>query len=328
MKSEEIERLAQSSERYIRKAEGAEPLLGPLERLPGVWSNTPNLPGRGWNMIALPFATPEADVPNYRLLLNQYNETLKFDRLDAFVPNRGIDGTNAAPIEFDQKLVAIDYEQSIEQIAAEDFPPSPHAGGPGLAIHHEPGFFLHIVDRRTDGLNIARQATIPHGNSVLAMGRGDETPRLGAPDIPDINGLPIGGPSDIDGRYLAPYKHFRDSNFLNLFDPLQPNALLRAANRDVPIARTTQLTFDTTFAAGGIVNTPFVVDQADAVSMKATFWIQELQDLDDKGKPKLRLQYSQVVMLDFFGRSDGAAGRIAWPHVSINTLEKISDVAG
>jgi hypothetical protein len=31
------------------------------------------------------------------------------------------------------------------------------------------------------------------------------------------------------------------------------------------------------------------------------------------------------VMLDFFPRRDGQPGRISWPHVSINTLTKVSD---
>ena len=30
-------------------------------------------------------------------------------------------------------------------------------------------------------------------------------------------------------------------------------------------------------------------------------------------------------MLDFFGRRDGQPGRIGWPHVSINTLQKVTD---
>ncbi len=59
--------------------------------------------------------------------------------------------------------------------------------------------------------------------------------------------------------------------------------------------------------------------------MKSTFRIQELAEKDDSGNPKLRLQYSQVVLLDFFPRFDGAPGLIRWPHVSINTLEKVAD---
>ena len=42
------------------------------------------------------------------------------------------------------------------------------------------------------------------------------------------------------------------------------------------------------------------------------------------GGPEV-LQYQQVVMMEFFGRRDGLPGRIQWPHVSVNTLEKVSD---
>ena len=68
-----------------------------------------------------------------------------------------------------------------------------------------------------------------------------------------------------------------------------------------------------------------MVKQADAVSMKSTFWIQELAPVD--GITVHQMQYSQIVMLDFFPRRDGLPGRIGWPHVSINTLTKISDDA-
>ncbi len=67
-----------------------------------------------------------------------------------------------------------------------------------------------------------------------------------------------------------------------------------------------------------------MVKRADAASMKATFWIQELAPEPD-GLVVLQMQYLQVVMLDFFPRRDGLPGRISWPHVSINTLTKVSD---
>ena len=78
-------------------------------------------------------------------------------------------------------------------------------------------------------------------------------------------------------------------------------------------------------ATGGIKNIPFIVKQANAVSMNSTFWIQELEETDENGLPKLRLQYLQIVILDFFPRRDGLPGVISWPHVSINTLDKVSD---
>jgi hypothetical protein len=58
--------------------------------------------------------------------------------------------------------------------------------------------------------------------------------------------------------------------------------------------------------------------------MKSTFWIQELAEKDDQGRPKMRLQYSQVVMLNFFRpREDEFPERAVWPHISIATLEKV-----
>lgn len=298
-----------------------DPDLGPLQDLPGTWANEPALPGRGWNMIALPFATEPGSRLNYRLLLNQYNETLKFSVVDKGVPNRGLrrNGTTAAA---DQFLVTLDYEQGIEQIAADDSPQSGLAGGNGLAIHHEPGLWVHMTNETTSDLDIGRLATIPHGDSVLALGRSEVIDE--APDVPRINGLPIGATRDIDHPYLAPYKHFRDNPFRNLFDPTTPNELLRQANQGVDIVKTTVLEVDTKVATGGIVNIPFIVRQADAAAMRSTFWIQELAEKDKNGAPKLRLQYSQVVILDFFPRFDGSPGRIHWPHVSINTMEKVS----
>jgi len=102
--------------------------------------------------------------------------------------------------------------------------------------------------------------------------------------------------------------------------------LLELANAGVEIVKTTTLTVDSTIPTAGIANIPFVVRKANAASMQSTFWIQELAEKDCYGEPKLRLQYLQVVLLDFFTRTDGFPGccpeRIRWPHVSINTLDK------
>lgn len=325
MLNEDTLKTFKSQPRTISSAQTGDEELGPLQLLPGTWKS---LPGRGWNMIALPFATEPESRLNYRLLINQYDEELKFTLVDKAVPNRGIQ-RNGATIDSDQFVAALDYEQMISQIAAEDSPQSGKAGAPGLAIHHEPGLWLHMANELTNGLDIARLATIPHGDSVLALGRGTQSD--GAPGIPDINGLPIGVNQDLESRYLAPYKHFHDNPFKGVvnapafpgFDPVSPNDLLKLANVGVDIVKTTVLDVDTTVESGGIVNIPFIVKQANAAAMKSTFWIQELADTDHKGNPKLRLQYSQVVILDFFPRRDGLPGVIRWPHVSINTLEKV-----
>ena len=319
MNSYDMINMLRKAGRVLEAAQPDDATLGPLSQLPGQWKNLPALPGSGWNMIALPFAGPL----HYRVLVNQYNEEHKFDLVDKGVPNRGIniDGNNVT--EQDQTVVTMDYEQTIHQVKADDFPQSGMAGAPGLAIHHEPGLVLHMLDQRTEDFDIARLATIPHGDSVLAMGR--SAVYEGAPKIPEISGLPIGlGNNDLEtSGYLAPYKHYNDNLFEGIFNPVKPNELLEKANQGVNIVKTTELHFDTTFATGGIVNIPFIVKQANATEMKATFWIQELEEKDKEGNPKLRLQYSQTVFLDFFDRTDGEEGLIRWPHVSINTMEKV-----
>ncbi len=305
--------------RYTGSGKPADSELGPLKHLVGKWSNLPNLPGRGWNMIALPFAATPPNRLNYRLLMNQYNEDLVFDLVDKGVPNRGIKKTGATTKNTDQTLATIDYQQTISQIAAADSPASGLEGDPGAPIHHEPGLWLHMRNERTDGLDIARLGSIPHGDSVLALGKSKTS--NGAPTIPDVNGLPIGVSQDLaNNPYLAPYEHFNRNPFQNLFEPVNPSQLLDAANQGVNIRRTTELEVDTAIDPGGVINIPFIVKQANAADMKSTFWIQELAG---SGKPRFRLQYLQVVILDFFPRRDGLPGLIRWPHVSINTLEKV-----
>ena len=293
-----------------------------LARLEGTWKNEPELRGRGWNMIALPFATQGTPF-NFRLLLNQYDETLTFENVGGCIPNRGIEISGNGAVDTDQFIAGLDYQQSIAQIHAEDRPASGRAGERGDPIHHEPGLFLAMKNHTTRGHDIARLGTIPHGNALLALGNSSEIE--GPPVIPDISGLPIGVDQDLNGKYLEPYRHYRDDPFRGRFDPTRPNALLRFANARVDIARTTQFEFDSTAASGGILNIPFIERQADTTEVRATFWVQELEPRHAGAKPELRLQYSQVVMLDFFDRTDGEPGLIKWPHVSINTMVKVED---
>ena len=320
--------------RNLQVAVAGDPDLGPLKHLPGLWTND-TLPGRGWNMIALPFATRPGSPLDYRLLVNQYNEQLMFNLIDKAVPNRGVkrqpDGTS---VQQDQFVVTLDYEQKIRQIAAADFPESGLAGGANRDIHHEPGLWLFSTNFSTEGLinrdnpeglDIARLGTVPHGDSLLALGKARQFD--GPPTIPSINGLPEGVNQDLNSGYLSPYKHFHHAPFEGLFDPVSPANLLKAANEGVTIVRTTELAVDTAIESGGIRNLPFIVKEANATKMKSFFWIQELEEKDESGDPKIRLQYLQIVFLDFFPRRDGMPGLIGWPHVSINTMERVEKPA-
>lgn len=317
--------------------------LGDLTQLPGVWSSVPAFPGHGWNMIALPFMQPgntvvpdiAGQVGPFRLLLNQFNETLTFTTVDKGVPNRG--AALARVFDADQHLAALQYVQDVAQLAAADAPQTrntPDTPKAAAAIHHEPGLFLHLFSQTGGGPDIARLATIPHGDAVLALGSGVKTD--GPPDfaaLGDFSPLPIGVDPDVaNNPYLAPYKTFHQAPFKGNvtaagfpgFDPTDPLALLKAAIPPANVKNTTTITLDSTLATGGISNIPFVVRQANSVSMRAIFWIQELKAPGPGGKPQFVLQYAQRVLLEFFpiGGGLGAGGGILWPHISINTLQR------
>lgn len=313
--------------RNIIKATLGESALGPLKLLPGTWENTKSLKGHGWNMIAVPFNEGKF---HYRLLLNQYNEKLQFNLVDKNVPNRGLPllGSN---VDGDQYLAALDYEQTVTKIAEDDastYVTDPNAhklsglqGETNTVIHHEVGLWLHMKSHDTASLDIARLSTVPHSDSVLAQGH--STKDRSSSDIPDISGLPQHVDQDLSSPNLDPYRFFHENPFKNVFDPTLPNELLKATNSDVTIVNTTRIEVNTNVESGGIVNIPFILKQANVAQMNFTLWIHELAEKDSQGQPRLRLQYSQQVMLDFFPSKDDPSTLIRWPHVSINTLEKV-----
>lgn len=302
--------------------------LGPLAPLLGKWVS----PVQGWNLIALPFRDPSAPF-NYRLLMNQYGEELDFFFVDENIPNRGINPDSIGVT--DQLLTGLDYQQVVKQVAAADSPSSELRSPDGKGIHHEPGLFLHILnhvsEHEGEALSIARLATIPHGDSVLALGKVRQFD--GPPTIPDLNAFPVGVNQDPEtSRYLEPYKHFEDNKFRGTvpidfdvfpgFFASNANAILQFAIPAERVVRTTELHFDTKFGTGGIHNIPFVVREANATEMIATFWIMEMEPAVAGGAPQFIMQYSQTVFLDFFPVPGDPTKLIRWPHVSINTLTK------
>jgi hypothetical protein len=177
--------------------------------------------------------------------------------------------------------------------------------------------------------------------------------------IPGINGVVVGGGSDPDERpldpifrkdgtigvdYFAPYRFFHQNPFkgqqlipgFSGFDPVHSTALLKHAFDEIlkrigRINHSVILEVDTTLDHTGIhrsanpniSNTPFIARQADTTALKATFIVYEIEDANS-GELRYFLQYAQNVMLDFINRPDGHPGRARWPHVSINTLERVS----
>lgn len=181
--------------------------------------------------------------------------------------------------------------------------------------------------------------------------------------ISRINGVVVGGGSNPDERaldpirnpttglilidYFAPYRFFHENPFKgNLtiggftgFEPVDTTLLLRLTFENFlksigQIKQATTLQVDSTIDHSGINrianpsigNTPFIARQADTTAMNATFVIYEIED-SKSGVLRYFLQYAQNVILDFINRPDGHPGRARWPHVSINTLERVESAA-
>ena len=123
--------------------------LGLLGDLAGTWT------GQGFNLIARPDHVNKA---NLYLQLNQTHETLTITPIGSAIPNRGFG-------QDDIELFGLHYLQEI------------HDRFTGGGLHIEPGLWITQPsttyppeDPPPDGRIIARMATIPHGNAVLAQG--------------------------------------------------------------------------------------------------------------------------------------------------------------
>ena len=322
--------------RSMNPAKSLDPELGDLKFLPGTWENADRFRDRGWNMIALPFSDPNSgdsdDPRDYRVLANQYNETLFLKTADKGVPNRGV--IRPTDTNLDQILVALDYEQAISQIRAADSPESGLAGDPNKPIHHEPGLWLHMLNLNKPGANIARLGTIPHGNSVLAIGAAEAIDVSDMSNlVPEVNPFPVlAGNTQVPldapmARYLEPYAAFVEpdnSFFPRGLDLRNLHGLLQAST-PTNAMRGIRYSVSTVAETGGIVNTPFIVDHADATEMHSTFWIFELNETDRDGNPVMVMQYMQFIMLDFFDKFDNSGEKIRWPHISLNTMIRTSE---
>jgi hypothetical protein len=275
--------------------------LGLLSELPGTWV------GNGFNIISLP-VHPHTPNSTFRVKVNATSEMLSFTTIGGPIPNRGFD-------ESDIFFLGLHYLQQVSDEAT-------NAG-----MHLEPGLWLNMplegAPPSDDPLKrlLVRQGTIPHGDSFLAL----STKLLdiaGGPKIAVENSLPIRfgatKPFALTDPYVA--KAFADAAkeiakipgipAAALFDP---NVVLRDAIKTQTISNTKVIVISTKGVENsGIVNAPFVVKNADAVSLDAIFWIETV--VQPGTDPILQLQYTQRVILDF--------DKVHWPHISVATLVK------
>jgi hypothetical protein len=278
--------------------------LGPLADLVGTWRGN-----KGWNMIAVPSNLGE--IKSFKLLIQNYSETITFTPIGAPVPNRGGEDM--------QFITGLMYDLTITDNATEG------------VLHLENGMWLYMADiqkqpdRRDDLFEavtpehfytIARQASIPHGDVVVALG--DAVTSTGTPVIPHVEGHPIDfGTPPLRG-YLDQYTHtaFPPAQF----DTRDPNTALRSAIEGQNIGNVTTITVDTLVKGGAIVNIPFVQQTVDPTRFVSTYWIEDVTLAD--GTKFKQLQYSQQADLNFIPKFSGLEGTIMWPHINVNTLRK------
>lgn len=279
---------------FVRAGEQSENVvdeLGPLAHMLGTWM------GSGWNLIAVP-DQKEA----FRLLVRPFIETLTVTPVGAPVPNR------SGPGEQNMFIHGVKYEQLVAD--AETHRP----------LHIENGMWLWLGEDAKDDKKLVRQSSIPHGDMLLAMGNSNVTP--GRPPIdPTLTSRPRSrdtGKELPDGYLKA---GAGDSYFSTEggFDRLFPNRLLINTLEKQQVQQSVNLFVST--APGAVVNIPFVIRNANAVSLSSIFWIETILD-QDTGKTVQQLQYSQTVDLDFPDGKAPELGSIIWPHISIATLAK------
>jgi len=285
--------------------------LGPLTELQGRWVGEANM---GWNVISVP------SVDGFAFEVIPYREELTFTPVVVAL-NRGPIDANKQ--QEDQFITGLMYEQLIYSTCKTEYCKSRGFGelidGKPNVIHAETGFFLYVHNFHED-FPIARLATVPHGNSVLALG----TFETKVPPTNDFFDKVSVLPTRVDGRQLPLDYHdkiTRQPQFPNVFDQLNPNSFLRSTLGNSKIQRMTTLKMSTKNESGGILNIPFIQHNINTTFMDAIFWIETLET--DDGRQKLQLQYSQSINLVF--PSGGTTTQINWPHVTISTLQKVDD---
>jgi hypothetical protein len=289
--------------------------LGPLDELRGHW-----VAKEGWNVIAVP---GPKNTQGFTLEVIPFRETISFTPV-VVAGNRGpfVDG-----VQQEQHLTGLMYEQIVTSTCPTELCHKMGFGN-GTEIHAERGILLNVTDFNTapagiDGataaLNIARLATVPHGNSILALGHSID----GVPPNNDFFGSALIKPRPVNPAERLPlgyeetqYNHRQFPNF----NQTDPNIFLREKLGDGKLISMTTLVMSTKNGTGGILNIPFIDQHIKTTDMQATFWIERIKNSVPNESDILQLQYTQTINLVF--PATGSSQMIIWPHVTVSTLRK------
>jgi len=274
--------------------------LGLLAELRGHWI------GSGFNLVTRP---DKVNDPPFFLELNSTRETLDFTAIAGDIPDRG-------SLESDINLHALHYLQQVSDQATD------------TTLYVETGLWTHVPPTEAPAdaeETYVRQASIPHGSSLLAQSTFTDDPDAG-PDIGPVDSTPFTG--TVPPLNAAPAAPISDPIYLAQFSNVQlppglpaglntaamvknPALLLNKAIENQNITNTVVIAISTE-PAGGILNIPFLTHNADAARLDAIFWIEKVWH--PIAGEFVQLQYVQRVIIDFIG--------IHWPHISVATLRK------
>ncbi len=282
--------------------------LGPLAGLIGTWVSTKT---NGFNVMPIPQATG----PDGFILKNFfYYEVMTFSAIQGKVANRGgTDEQDCYTIFYEQRVFFSDGPQANELVHAENgswlnLITGPQGQGP---LNNPPNIpsppAPNPIPPQDPARQIVKQVSVPHGNSILAMGH--VAVNSGAPNIPDVNTLPIDAPTAFHSAY---------GTNIPTNPNINPNIVLKdalsaLAKQGVEVVRTHQIHVDTS-NDGAVVNIPFIKQHSDVTQFTNTLWLEELSN------GQLLLQYSQDISLKF---PQPGGKSYVFPHITANTLTKV-----
>jgi len=296
----------------------------PLSILSGTWHSAPiNL--TGFNNMPLPYSK----VPAKMILKNLgYYEEATYSVLNGLAPNRGG--------EIQQQVFVVFYEQRV-YIGKNYGTLSENEGLVNTVVHAENGSLLHLINYKEDDpyyppMNISdsqptfpiiKQVSVPHGNSLLALGNYSILTTL--PDVQDENCNPVGlNGTVVPQAVIDTYTHaYAETGGLSQ----NPNIVLKQYNDNLKAkygnrpytVKTTKFQVDTNANNGGsLTNIPFETKHTSVLSYSTTFWYVEINDGTIHGSFKY-LQYTQRIELLM-----STVPGVKFIHVDANTLSKVN----
>lgn len=315
----------------------------PINKLVGTWHSSADTP-TGYNVMPLPAGNRQMQTPSSDddwISKNfYYYEEMTFTA-PGEAPNRGQ--------LFQQGCYGLTYEQRVyfapNTPGAGDlaYQPAVAAGAENTLVHYENGLWLHTqfeaqpaaaygaalpyppIDPTTNkpiptptppANPIVKQVSVPHGNSIMALG-----------SFKSYDGLPT---HDVTPPLVPPFS-------ISPSTPVPAAALAAEVATLAAITtntyKTTQLTVSTDTGTGGsVTNIPFEVGNADVSGYEMDMWIIDIYDAQDPTTlTGTVLQYQQKIPMIFSitqtptpgGKGDEGAKEVFY-HVTANTLTKVA----